>query len=49
MAGERVDGMKLKDGEAKHLAALIVAVARPRTPQEAAEIDQWVKRLQGGR
>jgi hypothetical protein len=41
--------MKLKDGEAKHLAALIVAVARPRTPQEAAEIDQWVKRLQGGR
>lgn len=41
--------MKLKDGEARHLAALLVAVARPRTPQEADEVAQWVKRLQGGR
>lgn len=41
--------MKLKAGEAKHLAALIVAVARPRTPQEAAEVEAWVKRLAGGR
>lgn len=41
--------MRLKDGEAAHLAALIVAVARPRTEKEAAEIAAWVKRLQGGR
>lgn len=41
--------MKLKDGEAAHLAALIVSVARPRTEKEAHEIQVWVKRLQGGR
>ena len=41
--------MKLKDGEAVHLAALIVSVARPRTPQEADELQVWIKRLQGGR
>lgn len=41
--------MKLKAGEARHLAALLVAVARPRTPDEAAEVEQWIKRLTGGR
>lgn len=41
--------MKLKDGEAVHLAALIIAVARPRDAREAAEVAAWVKRLQGGR
>ena len=41
--------VKLKDGEAAHLAALIVSVARPRTEKEAHEIQVWVKRLQGGR
>ena len=41
--------MKLKDAEAAHLAALIVAVARPRSEKEAREIQAWVKRLQGGR
>lgn len=41
--------MRLKDGEAAHLAALIVSVARPRSEQEAAEVAAWIKRLQGGR
>jgi hypothetical protein len=41
--------MRLKDGEARHLAALLVAVARPRTPDEAAQVEQWVIRLNGGR
>lgn len=41
--------IKLKDGEALHLAALIIAVARPRTPDEARELEVWIKRLQGGR
>ena len=41
--------MKLKDGEAAHLAALIVSVARPRSEKEAIEVQAWVKRLQGGR
>ena len=42
-------GVKLKDGEARQLAALLVAVARPRSPEEAELVGQWVKRLQGGR
>ena len=41
--------MKLKDGEAQHLASLIIATARPRTPEEAHELQVWIKRLQGGR
>lgn len=41
--------MKLKDGEARHLAALIIATARPRTAEEAAELATWIKRLQGSR
>jgi hypothetical protein len=41
--------VKLKDGEAAHLAALIVSTARPQNAQQAAELQVWVKRLQGGR
>ena len=41
--------MKLKDGEARTLASLLAAVARPRTPQEAIQVDQWIKRLTGGK
>lgn len=41
--------VKLKAGEARQLAALIAAVARPRSPQEAALVEQWLKRLEGGR
>lgn len=41
--------MKLKDGEARHLAALLVATCRPRSADEAEEIQAWIKRLQGGR
>ena len=50
MATLEVDAMavKLKDGEAVHLAALILRVARPRTQDEAEEVMVWVKRLNGG-
>lgn len=41
--------MKLKDGEARVLAALLRAVARPRTPDEAEQVTIWLKRLEGGR
>jgi len=41
--------MKLKDGEARHLAALLIATARPRSEAEALEIQAWIKRLTGGR
>ena len=41
--------MKLKDGEALTLATLLANVARPRNPQEAAQVEAWIKRLQGGR
>jgi hypothetical protein len=41
--------VKLKDGEAAHLAALIIATCRPRSEAEATELQQWIKRLQGGR
>ena len=40
--------IKLKDGEGVHLAALILRVARPRTEDEAQELQTWIKRLQGG-
>jgi hypothetical protein len=39
--------IKLKSGEASHLAALIISVARPRSANEAKEIEQWLTRLQG--
>jgi hypothetical protein len=40
--------VKLKDGEALHLAALILKVARPRSQDEAEELQVWLKRLRGG-
>jgi len=40
--------VKLKDGEALHLAALILKVARPRSQDEADELQVWLKRLRGG-
>ena len=41
--------MKLKAGEAAHLAGLIVGNMKPQTPALAKELDVWIKRLQGGR
>ena len=41
--------VKLRDGEAAHLAALMAATCRPRSEAEAKEIEAWLKRLQGGR
>ena len=41
--------MKLKDGEAVHLAGLLIATCRPRTEAEKLELEAWIKRLQGGR
>lgn len=50
MAGQGVPGViKFKDGEGQHYATLIRNTARPRTPQEAAELEVLIKRLQGGR
>ena len=40
--------VKLKDGESQHLADLILRVARPRSEEEAAELQVWIKRLRGG-
>lgn len=40
--------IKLKDGEALHLASLILRVARPRSEDEANELQAWLKRLRGG-
>lgn len=39
--------MKLSVGEARHLAALMAATCRPRTQQEAIDIEAWLKRLAG--
>ena len=41
--------IKLKPGEAITLATLMANVARPRNTQEAAQVEAWIKRLQGGR
>ena len=40
--------IKLKDGEGRALAALILRVARPRSQDEADELQVWIKRLNGG-
>lgn len=40
--------IRLKDGEALHLADLILRVARPRSEEEATELQVWIKRLRGG-
>lgn len=41
--------MRLKDGEARQLAVLLRSVARPRSDDEAALVQAWLKRLEGGR
>ena len=41
--------IKLKAGEAIHLANLLQNTARPRSEAEAREVEAWIKRLQGGR
>ena len=46
---EMGDDVKLKAGEARQLAELLVAVARPRTPAEQAEVEKWLKRLHNQR
>ena len=37
--------IKLKPGEATHLADLLQNLARPRTEAEAVEVQNWIKRL----
>ena len=39
--------VKLKDGEGKKLADLLLAVARPRSEDEKLEVLKWIKRLRG--
>lgn len=39
--------VKLSAGEARHLAALMAATCRPRSAQEAATVEAWIKRLVG--
>lgn len=39
--------LKLSTGEARHLAALMAATCRPRSAQEAVNIEAWLKRLLG--
>lgn len=45
--GERV--IKLKDTEASRLTALLIAICRPRSPEEAAQLDYWLQRLRGSK
>ena len=40
---------KLQDTEAAKLAAFLVRVGRPTSPADQAEMEHWVKRLEGGR
>ena len=40
--------IKMSAGEGLHLAALILKVARPRSQDEAEELQVWLKRLRGG-
>jgi hypothetical protein len=44
---DAVSHVKLKDGEAKVLANLLLAVARPRSEDEKSEVLKWIKRLRG--
>lgn len=37
--------VKLKPHEAHKLAELLIRVARPRSPEEAGEVDRWVQLL----
>lgn len=41
--------IKLSVGEARHLAALMAATCRPRSSQEALDVEAWIKRLVGNR
>lgn len=41
--------IKLRDTEASRLAALLIAICRPRSPEEAQQLDYWLARLRGGR
>ena len=40
---------KLQDSEAAKLAAFLVRVGRPQSPDDQAQMEHWVKRLQGGK
>lgn len=40
---------KLTDSEAAKLAAFLVRVGRPVTPEDQALMEHWVRRLEGGR
>lgn len=42
-------GVKLSKTEAARLAAFLLRVGRPRTPDEQDEMIRWAKRLEGGR
>ena len=42
-----VSHVKLKDGEARKLADLLLSVARPRSEDEKSEVLKWIKRLRG--
>jgi hypothetical protein len=39
-------GLVMSKRDAGDLAALLIAVARPRTPAEQQQVDYWVRRLQ---
>lgn len=41
--------VKLSDGEARHLAGILAAIARPRNEAEQRELLAWIKRLSGER
>lgn len=41
--------IKLAPTEAAKLAAFLLRIARPRTADEAHEVEHWVKRLEGKR
>lgn len=41
--------IKLKDTEASRLTALLIAICRPRSPEEAAQLDYWLSRLRGSK
>jgi len=44
---DAVSHVKLKDGEARKLADLLLSVARPRSEDEKSEVLKWIKRLRG--
>jgi hypothetical protein len=42
-----VSHIKLREGEAKQLAALLRKIGRPIDPKDSADMWRWVKRLEG--